>query len=93
MILATELYLGARPFAVKDRVADLHAQLLQATILEAPALADRDDLALHGLFLGRIGNDQSALGAGLGGHRLQQNSIVQRLESHGVSFVLRFGRL
>ena len=67
MVDAVELDLGARPLAVDHLVADLDAERLQAAVLQALALADGDDLALHGLFLGGVGDDDAGLGLGLGG--------------------------
>src|SRR6185295_7960034 len=64
---AAELDLGARPLAVDHLVAEG----LQAAVLQPLALPDRHDLALHGLILGGVGDDDSGLGLGLGGHRLQ----------------------
>src|SRR5919106_4882705 len=84
---AAELDLGARPLAVDHLVADLDVERLQAAVLQPLALADSHDLALHGLLLGGVGNDDSGLGLGLGGHGLQQQPIVQGLEFHGLSFI------
>ena len=46
------------------------------------AFADGDDLALLGLLLGGVRDDQTALGLLLGLARLDDHSIVQRLEIH-----------
>ena len=83
MVGAIELDLGARPLAVDHLVADLDAERQQAAVFQPLALADRDHLALHRLFLGGVGNDDAGLGLGLGGRRLEQQPIVQRLEFHG----------
>src|SRR3981189_910295 len=82
---AVELHFRARPLAVDHLVADLHAERLQAAVFQSLALADGHDLALHGLLLGGVGNDDAGLGLGLGGQRLQQESVVQGLELHDLS--------
>src|SRR4029453_17145566 len=84
---AAELDLGTRPFAVTHLVPALPVERLQAAVPQPLALPDGHDLALHGLLLRGVGNDDSGLGLGLGGQRLQQQPIVQGLEFHGLSFV------
>src|SRR5262245_52915746 len=93
MLDTAELDLGARPLAVDHLVADLDVERLQTAVLQPLALAHRHDLALHGLLLGRVGNDDAGLGLGLGGHRLHQQPIVQGLEFHGLSFGLDWAAL
>src|SRR5581483_10547255 len=68
---------------------DVHRD--QAAILETLAAADGDNLALLGLLLRGVGNDDAGLGLGLGGERLEQQPVVQGLEFHDVSSVLRTG--
>src|SRR5262245_59773492 len=87
MVDAAQLHLGARPLAVEHLVADLDVERLQPAVFQPLALADSHDLALHGLLLGGVGNDDTGLGLGLGGQRLEQQPIVQGLELHGLSFV------
>src|SRR6185312_13873862 len=87
MVDAVEFHLGAGPLAIDHLVADLDAHRLQAAVLEALAAADRDDLALLGLFLGGIGNNDPGLGLGFGGDRLQQQPVMQGLEFHDISSV------
>src|SRR5262249_8101244 len=87
VVLAAELHLGAGPLAVDHLVADLHARLQQTAILQPLALANRHDLALHGLFLGGVGNNEASLGAGFGSQWLEQQTVVQGLEFHDVSFL------
>src|SRR4051794_40943691 len=61
-LLAFDLDLGAAVFAEKDPIAGVDVELPLRTILEDLAIADGDDLALDGLFLGGIGNDDAAVG-------------------------------
>src|SRR5712675_1303986 len=82
---AVELHFRARPLAVDHLVADLHAERFQAAVFQPLALADGHDLALHGLLLGGVGNDDAGLGLGLGSQRLQQEPVVQGLELHDLS--------
>ena len=59
-ILAVDLDLGAGPFAEQHAVADLEVDRDELAGLVAAARADGDDLALRGLFLGGVGNDDAA---------------------------------
>src|SRR5688500_11729928 len=61
-LVAVELDLGAGPLAEQHPVADRHAHRDQLAILVAGTWADGQDLALHRLFLGGIGNDDPTLG-------------------------------
>ena len=58
------------------RVAGLDLGRDQLAVLGHLAFADRDDLALLGLFLGGIGNDDPALGLLLFLDPLHQNAIA-----------------
>src|SRR5438876_11723810 len=60
--LAVELDLGARPFAEQHAVADLDVDRDQLAGLVAAARTDGDHLALGGLFLGGVRNDDAAPG-------------------------------
>src|SRR4029453_18382527 len=55
-VLTAELALGAAPLALNPLVAALTVERPQAAALEPAALADSDDLALHGLLLRGVGN-------------------------------------
>src|SRR3954468_9307334 len=61
-LVAVELDLGAGPLAEKHPVTDLDAHRRQVALVAAGTLANRQDLALHRLLLGGVGNDQPALG-------------------------------
>src|SRR6201985_1078772 len=86
--LAVELDLGARPFAEQHAVADLEVDRDQLAGLVAAAGADCRDLTLRGLFLGRVGDDDAALGLLFGVDTLDHDTVMQRTEfgfSHDVS--------
>src|SRR5215831_7093693 len=59
-LFAVDLDLGARPLAEQDAVADLDVDGDQLAGLVPAARADRDHLALRGLLLGGIGDDDAA---------------------------------
>src|SRR5215468_3356099 len=59
-LLAVDLHLGARPFAEQHAVADLEIDGDELAGLVAAARADGDDLALGGLLLGGVGDDDAA---------------------------------
>src|SRR5215469_14291830 len=76
VIDAVDLDLGARPLAEQHPVAglDVHRDELAAFI--AAAGADGDDLALRGLFLRRVGNDDAAGGLLFGLNALDDDAVV-----------------
>src|SRR4051795_1402708 len=76
-LVAVELDLGAGPFAEQDPVADLDPHRHQIAGLVAGTRADGQDLALHRLFLGGIGDDDPALGLVLVLDALDGDAIVQ----------------
>src|SRR5262249_44614294 len=84
-ILAVDLHLGARPFAKQHAVTDLEINGDELACLVAAARADGDDLALRGLFLSGIRNDDAAGGFLFGLHALADDTVVKRTEFHGIS--------
>src|SRR4051795_12769349 len=60
-ILAIKAHLGAAPLAEQDAVADLHVERAHLAVLVPSARPDRDHLALLGLLLGGVRNDDAAL--------------------------------
>src|SRR6478609_2875974 len=54
--------LGPAVFGVEDLVALAHVERAASAVLVDRAIADGDDLALLGLLLGRIGEDDAAGG-------------------------------
>src|SRR5690242_4365989 len=79
-----DLDLGARPLAEQHAVADLDVERDELAGLVAAAFADRDDLALGGLFLRGVGNDDAAGGLLLGVEALDDDAVVKRTELHAV---------
>src|SRR5262249_342836 len=83
-LFAVDLDLGARPFAEQHPVADLDVDGDQLAGLVAAAGANRGDLALGGLFLGGVGNDDAAGGLLFGIDALDGNAVVKRTKLHDV---------
>src|SRR5262249_18299809 len=81
---AVDLDLGARPFAEQHPVADLDVDGDQLAGFVAAAGANRDDLALGGLFLGGIGNDDAAGGLLFGIDALDDNTLVKRTKINDI---------
>src|SRR3954451_5737329 len=83
-LVAVELDLGAGPLAEQHAVAGLDAHRRQLAPRTAGTRADRQDLALHRLFLGGVRDDQAALGLRLFLDTLDDDAVVQRPELHGL---------
>jgi hypothetical protein len=77
MLDAVHLDLVARILREQDLVAFLDVQLANGSVFLELAVADGNDLALLGLFLGRVGNEESAGGLGLFLDALDENSVIQ----------------
>src|SRR5262245_51885697 len=76
-ILAVDLDLGARPLAEQHAIADFDVDRDQLAGLVAAAGPDRDRLALRGLLLGGVGNDDAPGGLLLGINALDDNTVVK----------------
>src|SRR5438105_3041051 len=81
-VLTIDLDLGARPFAEQHAVAGFDVGRLDLAILAAQAGAGSDDVALHRLFLGVVGDDDPAFGLLLAFDAPDQHAIVQWTETH-----------
>src|SRR5260221_5236545 len=81
-IFAVQLDLGARPFAEQHAVTSLYVQRDQLAVFAAGAGAHRNHLTLHRLFLGRVGDDDTARGLFLRFHAANDHTVMQRTESH-----------
>src|SRR5215211_3838605 len=81
-LVAVELDLGAGPLAEQHPVADLDAHRRQVALVAAGAGSDGQDLALHGLLLGGVGDDQPTLGLRLLLDAPDDDAVVQRPELH-----------
>src|SRR5215813_1601385 len=78
--LAVDLDLSAGPLAEQHAVARLEVDRDQLAGLVAPARADRHHLALLGLFLAGVGNDDAAFGLLFGIDTLHDYAVVQWTE-------------
>src|SRR5882724_3515456 len=85
-ILAVDLYFRARPFAEQHAIAGLQIDRDQLAALVAPARADSDDLALRGLLLDGVRNNDAALGLLVGIDAADDHAVVQGTK-------LRFGHV
>src|SRR5262245_36986631 len=82
-VLAVDRDLGAAVLAVEDGVAHAHPDRDDlAGLPGALARADGQDLALLGLLLGGVGDDQAARGGLLALAGPDDDPIVERLQSH-----------
>src|SRR6202023_2560383 len=91
-ILTVELDLGARPLAEQHLVADLEVDRDELAVLVAAAGADCEDLALRGLLLGGVRNDDAAGGLVLGVDAAHDHAVVQGAElSFGHGFLVAAG--
>ena len=84
MLDTVDLDLVAGVLAEEDAVALLHLQRVHAALVVRLATADRDDLALGGLFLGRIRNDDAALRLLFLGDAANNNAIMQWANFHRI---------
>src|ERR1700737_2638898 len=77
VLLAVNLDVRARILAEQDLVSGLDVEGDLGPVLEDLAVADGDDLALLGLLLGGIGNDDSAFDGLLLFDALDDQAVVQ----------------
>src|SRR4051794_10033079 len=91
-LLAAVLDLGAAVLAVDDLVADLDVErdALGAGVVEA-AGADSEDLALLGLLLGRVRDDEAGCSGLLGLEGLDDDAVFERLDGNRHGGDLPFG--
>src|SRR5436305_7373510 len=83
-LLVVDLDFSARPFAEQHAVADLEVDRKQLAGFVAPARANCDDLALRGLFLRGVRNDDAASCLLFGVDALDHDAVVKRTEFHAV---------
>jgi len=74
--------LAAGVLAEQHAVALLHVERVQHAVFVDAALADREDLALHRLLLGGVGDDQPALGLRFLVDTFHEDPVVQRSYLH-----------
>src|SRR4051812_17692121 len=83
--LTLELDLGAGPLAEQDTVTGLYVESHALALLIVGTWAHGDDLALHRLFLGCIGDDDSSGGPLLGIQPADNHAVMQGTEVHCVA--------
>src|SRR5581483_2171737 len=79
---AVQLDLGAGPLAEQHPVAGLHVERVDDAVLRAGARTDRDHLALHGLLLGGVRDDDPAGRLLVGFDATHDHPVVQGSELH-----------
>src|SRR3954467_7295823 len=84
VLLPVDLDLGPGILGGQHAVAGLDVQRPDLAVLEDLPVADGDDLAFDGLFLGGVGDDDAALGLLLLLHALDDHAILQRPNLHEV---------
>src|SRR5262245_56409420 len=84
VIDAVDPDLVAGVLAEQDPIALLDLERAQLALLVRLAVAGGDDLALGGLLLGRVRDDDAALRLLLFGDAAHENAILQRTDFHGV---------
>src|SRR3954467_4124007 len=87
-LFAVELDLGAGVAGEDDLVALLDGERGLLAVVEALAVADRQDLAPLGLFLGRVGEDDAALGLALGLDTLDEDLVAEGTQLSHVYLLL-----
>src|SRR5690606_14595798 len=80
VVLAAVLDLGAAVLAVDDLVADRHVERDAVAVVVDTARTDGQDLALLGLLLGGVRDDQAGCGRGLGLEGLHDDPVLERLD-------------
>ena len=90
VLLAVVLHLGAAVLAVDHDVADLDVErdALLAILVEATG-TDGQDLALLGLLLGRVRDNEAGSSGLLGVEGLDQNAVLERLDGDRHGYILR----
>src|SRR5215213_8790710 len=91
VLLAVVLDLGAAVLAVDDLVADGDVERHAVAVVVDAAGADREDLALLGLLLRGVRDDQAGGRGLLGLHGLDHNAVLERrdVDRHGADLPLR----
>src|SRR5437016_7165289 len=85
VIDAVDLDLRAGPFSEQHAVASLQVDRYQLAVLVAATGTDGDDLALGGLLLRGIGNDDPACALFFGVDALNHDAVVKRTKLHKYS--------
>src|SRR5262249_33066441 len=83
-VLSGHLDLSAGPLPELHAVTFLHLDRHQLAGVITRAGSDGNDLALHRLLFGRVGNNDAASGLGLFVDATHDHAIVQRAKLHGL---------
>src|SRR3984957_1622467 len=87
-ILTVDDDVGTGPFAEEHAIADFHIERLDLSSLIARARTDGQNLALDGLFLRRVRDDDASGSYFLGLDPLHQKAVVQWSKSPHASYPL-----
>src|SRR6516164_9843855 len=79
---AVDLDFGARPFPEQHAVSGFDVERMHLSVFPAGTWPDSDDLTLHRLFLGGVGNDDPSRRLRLLLDAPDEHAIVQRSEFH-----------
>src|SRR5216683_3119639 len=82
ILLAVELDLATGVLAEEDAIPRLDVERGLLAVLGDLAFADRDDLALLGLLLGAVRDDDAAAPRGFLLDPLEQDTVVERVQDH-----------
>src|SRR5271166_1431450 len=82
--LAIQFHLGARPLAEQDAIAGPYLKGDDLALIIARTWTGSDDLSLHRLFLGGVGDDDPAHSLRLGIEAADHHPIMQRTKFHEI---------
>ena len=91
--MAADLHFGAGVLAEEDAVALLHLQGGGLSVFIEAAVTDCDDLALLGLFLGGVGDDDPALHLLAFVEPLHEDAVIERTNLHLVDLPVFWNRV
>src|SRR5665213_2754886 len=83
-LFAVDLDLGSAVLAEQDLVADFYIERTDRAVFENLAFADRDDLSLHRLLCGGVGNHDAAWGGTVLFQTFNHDAVMKRTDLHGV---------
>src|SRR5262249_44027756 len=89
-LLTIELDLSSRPLAEEDAVTRLDIERVDLAVLATRAGADGDDLALHRLLLGGVGDDDAAGALLFLFDAPDEHTVMQRAKWHCSSPIMSF---
>src|SRR5262245_34791824 len=81
-VFAIEANFGSRPFAEQDAITGLDVERGDLAVFGARAVASSDHFAFLRLFLGRIGDNDSAGGLFLSLYTANEDPVVERTKLH-----------